>query len=183
MRRPVNQHAHEAESGQILDDCLVGEPCDRRQGEADLNAARSLGQNIVRRRLGSVPPDRRAAHTTETPSGPRPEKPEVVVDLGSGADGRSTRDGRVALLDRDRRGETLEPVHERFRHPIEKLLGIRRERFDVAPLTLGVDRIEGQRALARTGRTCDHGQRAVRQLDVDALEVVLPGVHDADDGI
>ena len=148
--------------------------CTRPGPAARISSAADWG---VSRRTG-------APHsTTEAPSGPRPEKPEVVVDLGSGADGRSTRDGRVALLDGDRRGETLEPVYERFRHPIEKLLGICRKRFDVPALALGVDRIEGQRALARTGRTCDHGQRAVRQLDVDALEVVLPGVHDADDGI
>ena len=77
----------------------------------------------------------------------------------------------------------LEPVHQRLRHPVEELLGVGGQRFDVPALALGVERVERERALPGAGGAGDHGERAVRQVDGDALQVVLAGVDDADDGV
>jgi hypothetical protein len=87
------------------------------------------------------------------------------------------------LLDCDRRRESLEPVHLRFRHPVEELFGVGGQRLDVAPLAFGVERIERKRRLPRAGRPGDHDQRAVGQVDGDAAEVVLSRVDDTNGGL
>ena len=57
----------------------------------------------------------------------------------------------------------------------EELARVGRERLDVATLTLGVDRVEGQRGLAgsrHAGNGCD---LIMRNLQRNVLEIVLPG--------
>ena len=78
--------------------------------------------------------------------------------------------------------DALELVDQRLRHPLEELLGVGRERLDVPPLPFGVQGVEGERALPRARRAGDDGQRPVGDLDGDSLQVVLPGVDDADGG-
>ena len=70
-----------------------------------------------------------------------------------------------------------------LRHPLQELLGVGRERLDVPALPLGVEGVEGKAALARAGGAGDDRERAVGQLDGDALQIVLASVDDADDGI
>jgi hypothetical protein len=53
-------------------------------------------------------------------------------------------------------------------------------RLDVPALPLGVDRVEGQRRLARSGQPGDDHQRVARQADRDVLEVVLTSARDDD---
>jgi hypothetical protein len=110
----------------------------------------------------------------------RPEQPEIVVDLRGGPDRRAARLGRVLLLDRDRGRDPLDRVDERLLHALEELLGVGGERLDVAALTLGVERVERERALPRPGRAGEHGQATPRNVEVDALQVVLAGSADAD---
>jgi len=43
----------------------------------------------------------------------------------------------------------------------------------MAPLPLRVDRVEGERGLARPAQPGNHGERVSRYFDVDILEVVL----------
>ncbi len=117
---------------------------------------------------------------TDRPTDTRPEKPQVIVDLGRRAHGGAAGPGRVLLLDRHRRGYTAHRLHRRPRHPLEELFGVGRERLDVAALRLGEDRVEDQRRLPGPGRPGDHGERPVRDVDVDALQVVLSGAADAD---
>ena len=111
-------------------------------------------------------------------AGARPQEPQEIVDLRGRADRRAAARRRVLLLDGDRRRDALDRVDQRFGHPLEELLRIRRERLDVAALPLGVEGIERQRALARPRRPGDDGEGASRQLDRDPLEIVLPGVAD-----
>src|SRR5690606_9668407 len=49
------------------------------------------------------------------------------------------------------------------------------------PLGLRGDGVEHQRALAGPGDTGEHGQPAFGDLDVDVLEVVLPGAEHPDE--
>src|SRR5437763_958743 len=51
---------------------------------------------------------------------------------------------------------------------------------DWAALALGVQRVEGERALPRPRRAGDHRERAAWQLHGDALEVVLSRIADDD---
>ena len=73
------------------------------------------------------------------------EQPEVVVDLGDGADrGARVRAGRL-LLDGDGGRQAVDEVDVRLLHLLEELAGVGGERFDIAPLSFGVNRVEGQR--------------------------------------
>ena len=61
----------------------------------------------------------------------------------------------------------------RLFHHVEELPRIGRQRFHVTTLTLGIDRVERQRRLARPGQARDHHKFVARNIDVDVLEVVL----------
>src|ERR1051326_8214406 len=65
-------------------------------------------------------------------------------------------------------------------HLAEKLTGVGRERFDIAPLPLGVNRVEGKRTLAGPAGAGTDGHRFAGDGDVDVLEVVLLGALDGD---
>ena len=180
----VREHPDEAQRAEVLHHRRVRQPGHRRQREDHLQpAARHRRQNVVRGRLGRVAPHRGAADPAEAAAHPRPEQPEVVVDLGGGADGGPAADDGIALLDGHGGGDPLEVVHQRLRHALEELLGVGGERLDVAALALGVEGVEGERALARARRAGHDDERPVRQLDGDPLQVVLPGVDDANRGL
>jgi len=74
----------------------------------------------------------------------------------------------------------LDRVEVGLLHQPEELARVGGERLDVAPLPLGVDRVEGEARLAGAGEPSDHDQGVPRQLDVDVLEVVLTGAGDDD---
>ena len=65
-------------------------------------------------------------------------------------------------------------------HPLEELAGVGRQRLDVAPLPLGVDRVEGERRLARAADAGDDDELAGRHRHVDVLEVVRACAADDD---
>ena len=112
---------------------------------------------------------------------PGEQQPQVVVDLGDGADGgaRVLRGG--LLLDRDRRREAGDVVDVRLLHHVEELPGVGRQALDVAPLPLGVDGVEGERGLARAGEAGDHHEPVARDVDVDRLQVVLARAANLDE--
>ena len=103
----------------------------------------------------------------------REEQAQVVVDLGGRADGRARAARGVALLDGDRGREARHLVDVGASDALQELLGVGRERLDVAPLSLGVERVEGERRLPGARHTRDDGEAPARDLDVDVLEVVL----------
>jgi len=102
------------------------------------------------------------------------EQLQVVRQLGHRADGGARRAHGVTLLDGHGRWQILDQVGVGPRHAIEELPGVGRERLDVAPLTLGVERVEHERRLPAPGHTRHDGQRVVRKVDVDSTQVVLP---------
>ena len=58
-------------------------------------------------------------------------------------------------------------------HHLQELARIGGEALHIAPLPFGIDGVERQRALAGARQAGDHDQPVARQIDVDALEVVL----------
>ena len=103
----------------------------------------------------------------------RKEQAHVVVDLSDRAD-RGARVARGALLvNRDGRRQAVDLVDVRLLHLAQELACVGAQRFDVASLALGVDRVEGQAALARAGQAGDDHEPVARQLNGDVLEVVL----------
>ena len=114
------------------------------------------------------------------PAGAREEQAQVVVDLGDGADGGARVAAGALLVDRDRGREALDVVDVRLLHLAEELAGVGGERLDITTLALGVDRVEGERALAGAGEAGDHDQLVARDRDVDVLEVMLAGAANND---
>ena len=112
--------------------------------------------------------------------GARIEQAQVVVDLGDGADRRARIVAGGLLLDGNGGREALDQVDIRLFHQLQELPRVGRQRFDVAPLAFGVERVEGQRALARTRQAGDHGQPVARQIEIDVLEVVRACAANAD---
>ncbi len=130
-------------------------------------------QHLVDDLLRGLPGDPLAADRAVRRAGPRVEQTQVVVDLGDGADGRARVAVGRLLVDRHRRGETLDEVDIGLVHLPEELAGVGRQRLDVAPLPLGEDRVERQRRLARAGQPGEDDQRVARQVKVDTAQVVL----------
>ena len=89
---------------------------------------------------------------------------------------------RRALLDRDRRRQPLDRVDVGLAHLLEELPRVGGERLDVAPLPLGVERVEGERRLARARQAGDHDQPIARDPHVEVGEVVLARAADLDVG-
>ena len=119
-----------------------------------------------------------AMHGAVWRTGPRKQQPQVIVDFGDGADRRARVVARGLLLDGDCRRKPFDVVDIRLFHHREELPRIGRQRLDVAPLTLGIDGIEGKRGFAGSGKTGDDNQLVARQLQRNILEVV--GARPAD---
>src|SRR5262249_42800688 len=97
------------------------------------------------------------------------------MDLGRRPDGRPRVADTVLLADRNRGADALDPIDVRLLHPLQELPGVRGERFDVSPLALGVNSVEGERRLPRAADAGDDDQLAGPQRQVDVLQVVRSG--------
>ena len=84
------------------------------------------------------------------------------------------------LLDRDRRTEPFDVVHIGPLHDIEELTGVGGQALHEPALSFGIDRIEGEAGLARTGETGDDDELVPRDIDIDPLQVVLACAADHD---
>ena len=62
----------------------------------------------------------------------------------------------------------------RFFHHRQELARVWRQRLDVTPLSLGIDRVEDERRLAGAGNTGNDDKLVVRQAQAYVLEVVNP---------
>ena len=110
---------------------------------------------------------------------PREQQPQVVVDLGDGADRRARVARRALLVDRDGRRQPVDLVDVGLLHLAEELAGVGAQALDVAALALRVDGVEGEARLAAAGQAGDDDEPVARERDVDVLEVVFArAAHD-----
>ncbi len=86
----------------------------------------------------------------------------------------------VFLFDGDRGRKSFDGIDVGALHLIQELPRVGGERFDVAALAFGVERVEGERGLAGAGKTRDHRKRVARDFEADVLQVVLPRAADDD---
>jgi hypothetical protein len=83
----------------------------------------------------------------------------------------------VPTVERGRR-QAVDLVDVRLLHHLQKLARIGRQRFDVAPLSLGVDGVEGERGFSRARQPGKHHELVARDFQVDVLEIVLARAAD-----
>ena len=128
-----------------------------------------LLDDLVERLAG----DRAPADRAVRPADARVQEAQVVVDLGHRADRRARVARRRLLVDRDGRREPVDRVDVGLLHHLQELPRVGRERLDVPPLPLGVDRVERKRRLAGAGQPRHAHERVPRHADGDVLQVVL----------
>ena len=97
----------------------------------------------------------------------------VIGDLRHRAHGGARGLHRVGLLDGDGGPDVLDGVDPGLGEELEELARVGAERLDVAPLALGMQRLEDERRLARAGHAGDDDVAAQGDIEVEALEVVL----------
>ena len=172
----VDLDAREPVPRQVLEDVLVLALAVAHDRRVDGEAGSVLElQHLVDDRVEALPRDRLAADRAVRPPDSRVEEAQIVVDLGHGADRRARVARGRLLVDRDRRTEAVDVVDVRLLHHLEELARVGGERLDVAALALRVDRVEGERRLARAGQPGDADEAVPRQADGDVLQVVLAG--------
>ena len=177
----VEAHAHEALRAKVLDHDLVSDLGGELERRGDVEAgARGKREHRVGDRLDGVGLELAAAFGAERMADASPEEPQVVVDLGRGPNRGPRRLGGILLLDRHGGREAVDVIDGGLLHALEELARVRRQRLDVAALSFGVDRVEGERGLARAGGSRDDREGASRDLEVEAFEVVLPRAADDD---
>ncbi len=115
-------------------------------------------------------------------AGERPEQLRVVGDLGDGGDGAARRVAARALLDGEHRRKAMDKIDVGALELVEHLTRLRREALHVFAIALGVDRVEGQRRLARAAGAGEDHEFAARQPQLEVLQVVLAGAFDVDVG-
>jgi len=77
----------------------------------------------------------------------------------------------------------VRPANARVFLRDEKLAALCREGLDIAPLAVRIQRVENKARFARSARARHHRQFAGAQVEVEVLEVVLPGAADADQSL
>ena len=117
-----------------------------------------------------------------SPADAGPEQFEVIVDLGNGTHRGTAASGRHPLLDRNGGGEVVDPIHIGLLHSPRKLTDIGAQALDIPPLTLGIQRIEGEGTLAGSAQAGHNGHLSEGQVHIHVLEVVYPGAPNADGG-
>ena len=139
-----------------------------------------LADQPVRDALRGVASHHLPAPAAVEPGEARVQQLQVVVDLRHGADRRARGPDLVGLVDRDGRRYAVDAVGAGPVHAVEELAGVGREGFDVAPLPLGVHRVEGERGLAGAADAGDDDELAQGKVDVEPFQVVLAGSADGD---
>ena len=111
---------------------------------------------------------------------PRVQQPQIIVDLGDGGHRAAGIMAAGALVDGDRRLQAFDQIDVGPLQLMEKLPGVDRQAFDVLPLSLGIERVEGQGAFARAAGAGDHHEAIAGDVEIDVLQVVHAGAANAD---
>ena len=76
--------------------------------------------------------------------------------------------------------QALDEVDVRPVDLAEELARVGGQRFDIAALALGEDRVERERRLAGAGEARENDERITRDFEVDVLQIVNAGTPDTE---
>src|SRR5215208_2352759 len=108
------------------------------------------------------------------------QQTQVVVNLGDRTDGRTRVVTGALLVDRDGRRQAGDVLDVGLVHLPQELARITGQTLDIAPLALGINRVEGKRRLAATRQTSDDHQSIAGKRQVYVFEIVLASAADLD---
>jgi hypothetical protein len=100
---------------------------------------------------------------------PGEEESKIVRDLGDGADGGARALADRLLVDGDGGREPLDGLDVRLGELLQKLSCVGAQALDVAPLSLGVDGVEGQGGFSRAAGACDDHEPVPRDAAANIL--------------
>ena len=170
----VDAHAHEAFLAQrredVLELALLGA---HDRGEHFEPGAAVLAVNAVDDLVHGILVDGLAAPGAVRRAGAGEQQAQVVVDLGDGADGGAGIVGGPLLFDGNGGRQPFDVVHVGFFLHAKELTRVRRQRFHVAALAFGVERVERQRTFSRPRGAGDDDEFVLGDFQRDALEVML----------
>ena len=151
---------------------------DRREHEE--SRAFGKGEDAADDLFARLSRDRPRAFRTVADAQASVEHAKVIRDFRNGADrGARIAPGRL-LLNADGGGQAADEVDVRLRELPEELPGVTRQRLDVAALTFGINRVEGERAFARPTDAGEHDEFVAREFEIDVAEVVFARAADHD---
>src|SRR5574344_1344278 len=106
---------------------------------------------------------------------PRETKPEEIVNLRDGSDGRPrVMRGRL-LIDGYRWGKSFDRIDIGFIDSAKELPGVRAQRFDVTPLAFGINRVKSQGGLATAREAGKDGEGFFGDIDIDVFQIIFAG--------
>jgi hypothetical protein len=105
------------------------------------------------------------AHTGE-------EQAEIFVDLGRRADRGAIRAAGVFVRNGDRGRDAVDSLGLWLIKLFEKLPRVGGKAFDITPLPLGIEGVEGHAGFAAARDTAKHDELPPRQVEVDLAKVV-----------
>ena len=106
--------------------------------------AMEVGKNLAENGLGSALNHFPRALWTEALGYAREKEFQVIVDFRDRANGRPRGADIVGLLDRDGGRNSFNVIGQRLIHPLEELARVGTECLHIAPLSLGIDGVEGE---------------------------------------
>ena len=178
--RPVDTHTHEPACPQFRERVGVG-PLSGSYHRRQQHDSRAFleAQYLVHHLRDALRIQHGVVGRAARHAGAGKQQPQVVVDLRDRPHGGTRIVGCGLLLDGDGRRQPLDVVHRGLLHHREELPRVRGQRFHVTALPLGVDRVERQRGLARSGQPGQHDHPVPGQIEIDVLEVVSPRAADS----
>ena len=169
----VDAHAHVAGFADVLEDLLVMSLAILDQRREHLNAAAfGHGRDSIDDLIGGLHLHFAAADRAVRHADARVEQAQIVVDFRCRAHGRSGVAAGTALIDRDGGTQPLDLIDVGLLHLAEELPRVGAERFDVAALPFGKDRVEGQRRFAAAAEAGDDDHLVARDVHADVLQVM-----------
>ncbi len=103
------------------------------------------------------------------------------MNLGDGPDSRPRGIATVARVHSDGWRDSGDEVGVGFIKPGEELPGVGRKGLDVAAVALCVERVKGERALARTAGAGHDDQLLERKVEVDGFQVMGANTAETDE--
>ena len=122
----------------------------------------ALGEHLFRNAIDRIALHPASAVVAECPADARVEQAQKIEAFGGSRDGGAGVARRGFLADGDGRRDAVDFVDIRFLHAFEKLACVGGKGFDITPLALRVDGVEGERAFPRPGYAGDYGELVMR---------------------
>lgn len=121
----------------------------------------------------------RTAFDAESLAAAGEEEAQIVVNLRGSSDRRARVASGIFLANGDGGSDAGDFVDVGLFHAFEELPSISRERFHIAALPFGVNRVKGQGRFAGAADASDDSDGVVRDVDGDVPKIVNTGAADA----